>query len=60
MYGRVWREEWKERNVVLILSKIKLKRKKKVTKISLKLDQRKQVKVDITRFHHRRQSSSSH
>lgn len=31
MYGRVWREEWKERNI-LILSKIKLERKKEATK----------------------------
>lgn len=31
MYGRVWRKEWKERNI-LILSKIKLERKKETTK----------------------------
>lgn len=60
MYGRVWRKKWKERNVVDILSKIKLKRKKETAKISLKPDQRKEVKVDITRFHQRRQNSSSH
>lgn len=36
------------------------KGKRKQQKISLKLDETKEVKVDITRFHRRRQNSSSH